>query len=76
MLKWLMRRRLALFERAYDYDASYARDNLEASAPALLALGRVERLARYCRDVPKDAFLRPSWSPPGVRIADPARSSS
>ena len=56
MLKWLMRRRIAAFERAYDYDMRYAREILEVSPRALAAYGRVEGLARYCRDVPKDAF--------------------
>ena len=57
MLKWLMRRRIAAFERAYDYDMSYARAILDASPRALLAFGRIEALARYRRDVPRDAYF-------------------
>lgn len=56
MLKWLMRRRLAAFERTYGYDVSYARDILDADPSALLAFGRIERLARYRRGVPQAAY--------------------
>jgi len=56
MLKWLMRRRIAAFERAYGYDASYGRDILEASPRALLLFGRISALGQWRRDVPKDAW--------------------
>ncbi|HUH83733.1 MAG TPA: hypothetical protein VLX85_03945 [Stellaceae bacterium] len=55
MLKWLIRRRIAAFERAYDYDMSYARDILAVSPQALARFGGVEKLARYRRDVPLEA---------------------
>lgn len=55
MLSWLMRRRIAAFERAYDYPMDYARDILEASPRALLTYGRILALARYRRDVPAAA---------------------
>jgi hypothetical protein len=56
MIKWLLRRRLAAFERSFSYDVSYARDILDASPRALLALGRIQALATYRRDVPKEAY--------------------
>ena len=56
MLKWLMRRRIAAFERTYGYDMAYAREILKVSPQALLAFGRIERIAQYRRDVPKDAW--------------------
>jgi alkylhydroperoxidase family enzyme len=56
MLKWLIGRRIAAYERRYDYDMSYARAILEASPHALLAFGRIEALANYCRDVPPEAY--------------------
>lgn len=56
MLKWLMRRRIAGFEREYGYDMSYARQILEVSPWALLAFGRIEALARYRRGLPKEAY--------------------
>lgn len=54
MVKWLMRRRIAAFERAFDYDMSYARQILDADAGALLKFGKVLALTRYRRDVPAD----------------------
>lgn len=57
MLKWLMRRRIAAFERAYDYDTSYFRDIIDTSPRAALAFGRVEGMAQYRRDVPKEAYF-------------------
>lgn len=57
MLKWLIRRRLAAFERAYNYDVGYARDILAVSTRALSLFGGVEKLARYRRDVPLEAHF-------------------
>lgn len=56
MLKWLIRRRLAAFERAYGYDMSYARDLLAADTRALLAFARIQRMSDYQRDVPRDVY--------------------
>ncbi|HEV2548499.1 MAG TPA: hypothetical protein VGU20_14255 [Stellaceae bacterium] len=56
MIKWLLRRRLAEFERSFNYDVSYTREILDASPRALLALGRIKALATYRRDVPKNAY--------------------
>lgn len=56
MLRWLLRRRLAAFERKFGYDVSYARDILAADPGALLRFGRVQALGRYCRDLPRDAW--------------------
>lgn len=56
MIKWLIRRRLAAFERTYGYDVSYARDILDADATALLRLARLDGLSRYRRDVPFDVY--------------------
>jgi hypothetical protein len=56
MLKWLLRRRLAAFERAYDYDVSYARDILDADPGALWRFSKVMGMAHYRRDVPAAAW--------------------
>ena len=56
MLRWFLRRRIAAFEREFDYDTSYARELLEVSPRALIALGRVEGLARYRRAAPREAY--------------------
>lgn len=56
MLKWLIGRRIVAFERTYGYDTSYVRDMLDADPRAVLALGGIERMARYRRRVPKEAW--------------------
>jgi len=56
MLKWLIRRRLAAFERDYDYDASYGRDILDADLRAALAFNKFTAMAEYRRDIPADAL--------------------
>jgi hypothetical protein len=58
MLKWLIRNRLASFERTFEYDMSYARDILDADTRAFLAFSKVMALSRYRRDVPRDVY----WS--------------
>lgn len=57
MLKWLMRRRIAAFEQAYDYDMDYVRDMLAASPRAVRIFGRVGALGQYRRDVPLEAYF-------------------
>jgi hypothetical protein len=57
MLRWLTRRWIAAFERAYDYDMGYVRDMLEVSPRAVRIFGRVGALGRYCRDVPMEAYF-------------------
>ena len=52
MLRWLMRRRIAAFERAYDYDMSYIRDLVDADPRAARLFGRATALGQYRRDVP------------------------
>jgi hypothetical protein len=56
MLDWLIRRRLAAFERKYGYDAGYARALLAADRQALLAFGKVQGISTYRRDVPAAAW--------------------
>lgn len=57
MLRWLMRRRIAAFERAYDYDMSYVSDLVEADPRAARLFGRATALGRYRRDVPLLAWF-------------------
>ncbi len=52
MLKWLIRRRLAAFERAHGYDASYMRDVLAADTGAFLRFARLTGISSYRKDVP------------------------
>ena len=52
MIKWFLRRRIAAFERSWNYDASYLRAVLDADPRALLKFGRAAALGRYRKDVP------------------------
>jgi hypothetical protein len=56
MWKWLLRRRLAAFGRAYNYDMSYAEEILDADPAALMAFSKVMGMGRYRKDVPRDAW--------------------
>jgi hypothetical protein len=56
MLRGLIKRRLAAFERAYDYDTSYTRDILDASLTAFWRFLPIEKMARFRKDVPLDAW--------------------
>ena len=57
MLKWLIRRRIAAFERDYGYDSSYAYEILDVSIRAVLVFNRIMPMSRYRRDVPRDAWF-------------------
>lgn len=54
MLKWLIRNRLAAFQRKYDYDVDYIRSVLDADTGAFLRFARLDGMTRYRRDVPLD----------------------
>lgn len=56
MLKWLIRNRLAAFQRKYDYNVDYAREILDADPRAFLRFARLDGLSRYRRDVPRDVY--------------------
>ena len=55
MLKWLMRRGIAAFERQWNYDASYVYEMLEADPRAAWMFQRATSLGKYRKDVPADA---------------------
>jgi hypothetical protein len=55
MLTWLIRRRLAAFERALSYDVSYMRELLAIDVGAFLRFARVTGM-RYRKDVPRDVY--------------------
>jgi hypothetical protein len=57
MLKWLIRRRIAAFERAYNYDSAYAHEILAISTRALLVFNRIMPMSRYRQDAPRDAWF-------------------
>src|SRR5689334_5939036 len=57
MLTWLIKNRLAAFERRYDYDTSYMRELLAIDRRAFLAFARACKLADYRRDLPRDVAI-------------------
>jgi hypothetical protein len=57
MMKWFLRRKLAAFERAWNYDASYMHEVLEADPRALLAFAKVMGLSQYRKNVPLAAYF-------------------
>ncbi len=56
MLKWLIRKRLAAFERTFEYDLSYAREILAADTRAFLKFAKVMGMTSYRKDVPPDVY--------------------
>jgi hypothetical protein len=52
MLTWLIKNRLAAFERQYGYDASYVRELLEIDSRAFWAFAKCKSMGKYRRDVP------------------------
>jgi hypothetical protein len=52
MIKWFLRRWIERFERAWNYDASYLRDILDADPRAVRAFGKAAGLSNYRKDVP------------------------
>lgn len=56
MLGWLVRRRIAAIERAFDYDMSYARDIYDASPRAFFRFSKILGISSYREDAPKEAW--------------------
>jgi hypothetical protein len=56
MLTWFMKRRLDAFERDTGYDATYVREMLDADVKAVMTLFKVQGLARYRKDVPREPW--------------------
>ena len=57
MMKWLIRRQLASFERQFGYDASYMRHVLDTDLAAFLRFARAGAIGKYRKDVPLDVYL-------------------
>lgn len=56
MIAWLIRLRLAAFEKRHHYDASYLRDLLGLSRKGMLGFARATALANYREEVPIAAW--------------------
>ena len=52
MFRWFLRWRVARFERAWNYDASYLREMIDADPRAMLAFGKAQAIGGYRKDVP------------------------
>lgn len=57
MLRFLMKWRIAAFERRYGYDAGYLRDLADADVRALFAMAKVGALSRYRGGLPVAAWF-------------------
>jgi hypothetical protein len=56
MVKWLMRRGIAAFERQWNYDAGYVHEIIEASPRAAWMFSRAAAIGKYRKDVPLAAW--------------------
>ena len=56
MLDWLIRRRIAAFEKQFDYDMSYARELLGFSRAGFMRFSRLYPMANYRDGVPPNAW--------------------
>jgi hypothetical protein len=52
MMRWLLRRWIAGFERTWNYDASYIRELIDADSRALIAFSKAVSVGKYRKDVP------------------------
>ena len=57
MLRWILRRMIARFERTFDYDASYSRDLIDHAPLALLWLFLAPRIVRRPKRLPLEAWV-------------------
>lgn len=64
MIKWVLQRAIAKFERAWNYDASYMREIIQASPRAAWLFLRVTALGQFRRDLPVEA-----WYAAGITAA-------
>jgi hypothetical protein len=56
MLKWLMRKGIAAFERKWDYDASYVHELIDADPRAAWKFSKAAAIGSYRKDVPLAAW--------------------
>jgi hypothetical protein len=56
MLKWLMRKGIAAFERKWDYDASYVHELIDTDPGAAWKFSRAAAIGAYRKDVPLAAW--------------------
>lgn len=56
MLGWLVKKRIAAFEKEFDYDMEYARDMYAASPRAFWKFSKILGLSEHREDVPVEAW--------------------
>src|SRR5579859_7693245 len=61
MFRWFLRRQIARFERTWNYDAGYLRELIEIDPRAVQALGKLQSISNYRKDVP-----RAVWAAAGI----------
>jgi len=58
-MTWLIKNRIAAFERQFGYDASYLRELLAIDPEAFFAFAKVQKM-KYRKDVPRDVYYAAS----------------
>jgi len=53
MFKWFLRWQIARLERAWNYDAGYLRELIDVDPRAVQALGKLQSISNYRKDVPR-----------------------
>jgi hypothetical protein len=56
MIRWFLRRKIAAFERAWNYDSTYMHAVLDADPRALMVFAKVMGVSQYHKDVPRTAY--------------------
>src|SRR5215470_19152530 len=69
MVRWLLRRVIGVFERRWNYDASYLREIVDASPRAAWRFLQATRLSNYRRDVPLEAWFAAGITAARIQVA-------
>jgi len=56
MLNWIIKRKLAAFEKKYGYDISYGKALLEIDRSAMFVLRGAQGFSDYKKDIPRDVY--------------------
>jgi len=68
MMRWVLRKAIARFERDWNYDASYMHDLIDVSPRAGWLFSRATAIGRFRRDIPIDAWCAAGIT--AVRLED------
>ncbi len=53
MFRWFLQWQIARFQRTWNYDAGYLRDLIDVDPRAVQALGKLQSISNYRKDVPR-----------------------